>query len=318
MTYDDAPATGEQDLNREAAGTAESSASLADWIEGARPRTWPNAFAPVVAGSALAAFAGGFSWWRALLAAVVAWAFIIGVNYANDYSDGIRGTDGEDRVGPLRLVGSGLARPAAVKRAAFVALGIGGAAGLALSLASAWWLVLVGAACIAAAWFYTGGKNPYGYRGFGEVAVFVFFGLVAVIGTVFTQAGTVPWVAIPVAVAVGSLSCTVNLINNLRDIPSDTEAGKITLAVRLGDGNTRGMCALLGLFVPVGMTAVGAFATPWLLLALLALPVQWAANRPVRERAMGPALIPALGKAGMAMLAWSVAAAAGLVLAAVL
>ena len=293
--------------------TGPGGASPAQWLAGARPRTWPNAFAPVIAGSAVAFFADGFVWWKALLAAVVAWSFIIGVNYANDYSDGVRGTDGADRIGPLRLVGSGVARPAAVKRAAFIALGVGAVAGIALSLSSAWWLMLIGVGCIAGAWFYTGGKNPYGYRGFGEVAVFVFFGLVAVIGTVFTQSGQVPWVTVPIAVGVGALSSTVNLINNLRDIPSDRESGKLTLAVRLGDPRTRGLIAVLGLLVPILMTIASAFATPWVLLGLLAVPAQWAANRPVRERAMGAALIPGIGKAGLAMLAWSVATAVGLI-----
>lgn len=310
----DAPVTGGETAG---GGAAPGGATVAQWISGARPRTWPNAFAPVIAGSAVAAFAGEFVWWKALLAALVAWSFIIGVNYANDYSDGIRGTD-DDRVGPLRLTGSGIARPAAVKRAAFLALGTGAVAGIALSLTSAWWLIVIGALCIAAAWFYTGGDKPYGYRGLGEVAVFVFFGLVAVLGTEFVQTGSISWFALPVAIAVGSLSCTVNLVNNLRDIPSDAETGKITLAVRLGDPRTRGLCALLGIFIPPLMTAVLAFATPWALLGFLALPVAWSANAPVRTRAMGADLVPAIGKSGMAMLAWAVATAAGLVIAALL
>ena len=289
---------------------------MKNWIEGARPRTWPNAFAPVVVGSACAALAGGFVWWRALLALVVAWSFIIGVNYANDYSDGVRGTD-DDRVGPLRLTGSGLATPAHVKAAAFAFLGLGGLAGIVLSAVSQPWLIAVGAVCILAAWFYTGGKNPYGYRGLGEVAVFVFFGLVAVIGTQYTQAETVTWYAVVAAVGVGSFSCAVNLTNNLRDIPSDTEAGKVTLAVRLGDARTRGLHAVLELLVPLLVTAVLAVATPWALLGLLAAPLAWAANRPVRERAVGADLVPALGAAGKAMLAWSVLVSIGLVIAAV-
>ena len=291
-------------------------ARISDWLEGARPRTWPNAFAPVLVGSAAAQLAGGFVWWQALLALVVAWSFIVGVNYANDYSDGIRGTD-DDRVGPLRLVGSGLARPATVKRAAFAFLGLGGLAGIALSVTSAPWLILVGLACILAAWFYTGGTKPYGYRGLGEVAVFVFFGLVAVIGTQFTQLGSVTWYAVVAAVAVGSFSCAVNLTNNLRDIPSDSEAGKITLAVRLGDSNTRGLHAVLELLVPLLATFALVPATPWALLGLLAMPVAWRANAPVRARATGARLIPALTMAGMAMLAWSVLVSAGFVIASI-
>ncbi|MCZ4539411.1 MULTISPECIES: 1,4-dihydroxy-2-naphthoate polyprenyltransferase [Dietzia] len=294
--------------------TEPGGATLSHWLEGARPRTWPNAFAPVLVGSAAAALAGGFVWWQALLALVVAWSFIVGVNYANDYSDGIRGTD-DDRVGPLRLVGSGLARPATVKRAAFGFLGLGGLAGLVLSATSAPWLILVGVACILAAWFYTGGRTPYGYRGFGEVAVFVFFGLVAVIGTQFTQLGSVTWYAVVAAVAVGSFSCAVNLTNNLRDIPSDAESGKITLAVRLGDSRTRGLHAVLELLVPLLATLALIPATPWALLGLLALPVAWKANAPVRARAIGAGLIPALTMAGMAMLAWSVLVSAGFVIA---
>ena len=296
-------------------------ATIADWIEGARPRTWPNAFAPVLVGSAAAALAGaqnpdggGFVWWQALLALIVAWAFIVGVNYANDYSDGIRGTD-DDRVGPLRLVGSGLAKPATVKRAAFAFLGLGGVAGLVLSATSAPWLILVGLLCILAAWFYTGGKTPYGYRGLGEVAVFVFFGLVAVLGTQFTQHGSITWYAVVAAVAVGSFSCAVNLTNNLRDIPSDTEAGKITLAVRLGDPNPRGLHAVLELLVPLLATLALIAATPWALLGLVAMPIAWKANGPVRARATGADLIPALGMAGFAMLAWSVLVSAGFLIA---
>lgn len=298
----------------DAATTEPGGATFSHWLEGARPRTWPNAFAPVLVGSAAAALAGGFVWWQAILALVVAWSFIVGVNYANDYSDGIRGTD-DDRVGPLRLVGSGLARPTTVKRAAFGFLGLGGLAGLVLSATSAPWLILVGVACILAAWFYTGGRTPYGYRGFGEVAVFVFFGLVAVIGTQFTQLGSVTWYAVVAAVAVGSFSCAVNLTNNLRDIPSDAESGKITLAVRLGDSRTRGLHAVLELLVPLLATLALIPATPWALLGLLALPVAWKANAPVRARAIGAGLIPALTMAGMAMLAWSVLVSAGFVIA---
>ncbi|MFJ5870020.1 1,4-dihydroxy-2-naphthoate polyprenyltransferase [Dietzia maris] len=298
----------------DAATTEPGGATFSHWLEGARPRTWPNAFAPVLVGSAAAALAGGFVWWQAILALVVAWSFIVGVNYANDYSDGIRGTD-DDRVGPLRLVGSGLARPTTVKRAAFGFLGLGGLAGLVLSATSAPWLILVGVACILAAWFYTGGRSPYGYRGFGEVAVFVFFGLVAVIGTQFTQLGSVTWYAVVAAVAVGSFSCAVNLTNNLRDIPSDTESGKITLAVRLGDSRTRGLHAVLELLVPLLATLALIPATPWALLGLLSLPVAWKANAPVRARATGAGLIPALTMAGMAMLAWSVLVSVGFVIA---
>lgn len=280
------------------------SATPRDWWQAARPHTWPNAFAPVIVGSAAAAYAGGFSWWRALLALVVAWALIVGVNYANDYSDGIRGTD-EDRTGPTRLTGGRLARPAHVKRAAFLAFGVAAVAGVALSLASAWWLILVGAVAIAGAWFYTGGKNPYGYRGLGEVAVFVFFGLVAVLGTEFTQAGAVSWIGLACAVAVGSISASVNLANNLRDIPSDTASGKITLAVRLGDRNTRYVYTALAC-LPFVMSLIMAAELLPLMLAVLALPLALSGILVALRGAAGPALIPLIKSTGQAMLLWAV------------
>src|ERR1700742_2854285 len=219
-------------------------ASFAQWVEGARPRTLPNAIAPVIAGTGGAAWLHGACWWKALLALVVALSMIIGVNYANDYSDGIRGTD-DVRAGPLRVVGSKLAAPRAVLTAAIVSLGIAAIAGLALAWFSAPWLIAVGALCIAGAWLYTGGSKPYGYLGLGEIAVFVFFGLVAVLGTQYTQALRIDWVGVALAVATGSLSSAVLVANNLRDIPTDKESGKITLAVRLGDKGTRVFYQLL-------------------------------------------------------------------------
>ena len=179
-------------------------ATFAQWISGARPRTLPNAVAPVIAGTGAAAWLHSAVWWKALLALVVALGLIIGVNYANDYSDGIRGTD-DDRAGPVRLVGSRLTTPRAVLIAAMAGLLVGAAAGLALALVTTPWLILVGVACIAGAWLYTGGSRPYGYAGFGELAVFVFFGLVAVLGTQYIQALRVDWVGAVLAVAVGAL-----------------------------------------------------------------------------------------------------------------
>ncbi|MCU0266007.1 MAG: 1,4-dihydroxy-2-naphthoate polyprenyltransferase, partial [Actinomycetia bacterium] len=218
--------------------------TVAQWVHGARPRTLPAAVAPVAVGTGAAAAGGGAVWWKALLALTVALALQVGANYANDYSDGIRGTDAE-RVGPIRLVGTGTATPAAVRAAAVVAFAVAAAAGLVLAATSGWWLVLVGAAAIVAAWLYTGGPRPYGYAGLGEAFVFVFFGLVAVVGTTYVQIGRITALAVAAAVPMGLLACAVLVVNNLRDIPTDDAAGKRTLAVRLGDAATRRLFVLL-------------------------------------------------------------------------
>ena len=256
-------------------------ATLAQWISGARPRTLPNAIAPVIAGTGAAAWLDGALWWKALLALAVSISLIIGVNYANDYSDGIRGTD-DERAGPLRLVGSKVAAPRSVLAAAIISLVLAAAAGVALALLSAPWLIAVGAACLAAAWGYTGGSRPYGYSGFGEVAVFVFFGLVAVLGTQYTQALRIDLVGVTLAVATGALSSAVLVANNLRDIPTDAVSGKMTLAVRIGDARTRVLYqALLGL---AGILTVALMrATPWCALGLLAVPLAVRAAGPVRR-----------------------------------
>jgi 1,4-dihydroxy-2-naphthoate octaprenyltransferase len=289
-------------------------ASFSQWIAGARPRTLPNAVAPVIAGTGAAAWLHAAVWWKALLALAVSVALIIGVNYANDYSDGIRGTD-DDRAGPVRLVGSRLATPRAVLTAAIAGLTIGAVAGLALAVFSAPWLIAVGAACIAGAWLYTGGSKPYGYAGFGEVAVFVFFGLVAVLGTQYTQASRVDWVGLVLAVSTGALSSSVLVANNLRDIPTDTVSHKITLAVRLGDARTRllyqALLATAGL-----LTLVLMVATPWCAVGLVATPLALRALAPVRSGRVGPALIPVLRDTGLTMLVWAIAVAGALALAA--
>lgn len=285
-------------------------ATLAQWVEGARPRTLPNAVAPVIAGTGAAAWLGDAVWWKALLALVVSLALIVGVNYANDYSDGIRGTD-DVRAGPLRLVGSRLASPRAVATAAALSLGVGAAAGLALALVSQPWLIAVGAVCIAGAWLYTGGSKPYGYIGLGEIAVFVFFGLVAVLGTQFTQAQRVDWVGGALAVATGALSSAVLVANNLRDIPTDTDSGKITLAVRLGDRRTRLLFQVLVALAFV-LTLVLMLATPWCAVGLVALPLAVRAATPVRSGLGGKDLIPVLRDTGLTMLVWSIAVAAAL------
>jgi 1,4-dihydroxy-2-naphthoate octaprenyltransferase len=290
--------------------TMAAMATVAQWIEGARPRTLPNAVAPVIAGTGAASWLGSLGWWKALLALAVALALIVGVNYANDYSDGIRGTD-DVRTGPLRLVGSKLASPRSVLTAAVVSLGIGAAAGLALAIVSQPWLIAVGAACIAGAWLYTGGSKPYGYQGLGEVAVFVFFGLVAVLGTQYTQALRVDWVGAVLAVAIGALSSAVLVANNLRDIPTDTESGKITLAVRLGDARTRVLFQALAV-LPFVLTFVLVLATPWCLLGLAAIPLAVRAVIPVARGLGGRALITVLRDTGMTMLLWSILVALAL------
>jgi 1,4-dihydroxy-2-naphthoate polyprenyltransferase len=288
-------------------------ASLAQWVSGARPRTLPNAVAPVVAGTGAAAWLGSAVWWKALLALAVALALIVGVNYANDYSDGIRGTD-DERAGPVRLVGSRLAAPRSVLAAAVTSLSVGAVAGLALALLSAPWLIAVGAACIAGAWLYTGGSKPYGYAGFGEVAVFVFFGLVAVLGTEYTQALRVDWVGGVLAVSIGALSSSVLVANNLRDIPTDAQSGKITLAVRLGDARTRILYQALLATAGVATLALMA-ATPWCAAGLLATPLALRALAPVRSGHGGRELIPVLRDTGLAMAVWAVAVATALALA---
>ncbi|QIS06431.1 1,4-dihydroxy-2-naphthoate polyprenyltransferase [Nocardia brasiliensis] len=279
-------------------------ATAAQWIEGARPRTLPNAIAPVLAGTGAAASLDGAVWWKAVLALLVSLALIIGVNFANDYSDGIRGTD-DVRVGPVRLVGQKLASAAAVRNAAILSLGIAAVLGLILAVTTAWWLLLIGAACLAGAWFYTGGSKPYGYSGFGEVAVFVFFGLVGVLGTEFVQAERIDWVGAVLAVSVGAFSSAVLVANNLRDIPTDSQSGKVTLAVKLGDPRTRTLQLAL-LAVPFIGTLALVARTPLALVGLLAIPLAVRANAPVRAGRGGLELIPALRDSGLAMLAWSV------------
>jgi 1,4-dihydroxy-2-naphthoate octaprenyltransferase len=285
-------------------------ASFAQWVEGARPRTLPNAAAPVVAGTGAAAWLHGAVWWKALLALAVALAFVVGVNFANDYSDGIRGTD-DNRAGPVRLVGSRLAAPRSVLIAAVLTLSVGALAGLVLAVFSAPWLIAVGAGCVAGAWLYTGGSKPYGYAGFGEVAVFVFFGLVAVLGTQFTQSLRIDVVGLVLAVATGALSSAVLVANNLRDIPTDAQAGKMTLAVRLGNAGARRL--YLGLLLAAGVLTLGLVAvTPWCAAGLISVPLALRAARPVWSGRGGRELIPVLRDTGLTMLVWSAAVAAAL------
>jgi 1,4-dihydroxy-2-naphthoate polyprenyltransferase len=287
-------------------------ATPAQWVAGARPRTLPAALAPVLVGTGTAAALDGFRPLPALLALVVALALQIGVNYANDYSDGRRGTD-TDRVGPMRLVGSGAAAPRQVLIAAFLAFGIGALAGLGLAALSSWWLVAVGAVCIVAAWTYTGGPIPYGYRALGEVFVFVFFGPVAVVGTTYVQTLTLPALAFAVSVPIGLLIVAILVVNNLRDIDGDAAVGKRTLAVLLGDRGTR--LVFVGLFV-VAFAVIAAVGVtrPWVLLALLAGPLAVPPARTVLSGGRGTALIGALQGTGLLTLVTGVLLAAGLAL----
>ncbi|UMG93840.1 1,4-dihydroxy-2-naphthoate polyprenyltransferase [Nocardioides sp. TF02-7] len=290
-------------------------ATPAHWLAGARPRTLPAAVAPVLAGTGVAAYDGDAVWWKALLALVVSLALQVAVNYANDYSDGVRGTD-DERVGPLRLVGSGLASPGAVKRAAFLAFGVAAAAGLVLAATTAWWLVPVGAACVLAAWFYTGGSKPYGYLGLGEVMVFVFFGLVAVVGTTYVQTEELAdsgWPALLAGTGVGAIACALLVANNLRDIPTDRVAGKLTLAVRLGDRRTRVLYAALVLVAVAALAGLAALTTWWALLGLVFLAPTVPALRTVLGGAGGPGLIPVLQQTGVAELLWAAGVFGGLV-----
>lgn len=280
------------------------------WILGARPRTLPAAVVPVGIGATAAVGEGSITWWRVVIALVVSVALQVGVNYANDYSDGVRGTD-DARVGPVRLVASGLAAPRSVKLAAFAALGVAGVAGLALATATSWWLLAVGASAILAAWGYTGGPRPYGYAGLGELFVFVFFGLVATTGTTYAAIERVTALSVVMGVAAGALACALLVVNNLRDIPSDTAAGKCTLAVRVGDGHTRQLyVGLLGVVLVV--TAAAASWRPPVLISVVAATLAVTPVRAVLGGARGPALIAVLGATGRLQMAYGVLAAIGL------
>lgn len=292
---------------------------MKDWILGARPRTLPAAVVPVLVGTTAAAgMAGihdglrGVIVWRFLAALVVSLALQVGVNYANDHSDGVRGTDA-DRVGPMRLTASGRKSAGAVKRAAFVAFAVAAVAGLALAVATTWWLVVVGVAAIAAAWFYTGGSRPYGYAGYGEVFVFVFFGVVATTGSAFVQIERFTPLTVAVSLPVGLLATALLVVNNLRDIPTDRVAGKRTLAVRLGDRGTRVLYVVLMVapFVCVPFLA-GPSGRPLAAAALLAVLLARIPVQRVLEGASGPALIGVLGATGRVQLVFGVLLSAGL------
>ncbi|MFZ9986205.1 MAG: 1,4-dihydroxy-2-naphthoate polyprenyltransferase [Candidatus Nanopelagicales bacterium] len=292
-------------------------ATASEWVAGARPRTLGAAIAPVAVGTGVAASVDALEPWRAALALIVMVAAQIGANYANDYSDGIRGTDSA-RVGPVRLVGQGLAAPGRVKRAALISLGVSAAAGLLLvTLTGRWWLLGLGAAALLAAWLYTGGPRPYGYLGLGEIFVFIFFGLVPVIGTTYVQALSVPIAAWVAAIGVGSLTCAILVANNLRDIPTDAATGKITLAVRLGDRMTRIVYVAL---VVAGFAVIPPLALPvglGLTFAWFGLIAAFIAIRPVVtvcRGASGRALVPVLQATGALVLGYGVLVGLGIAL----
>ena len=279
------------------------------WIQGARLRTLPAALVPVSVGTAVVV--PDVVWWRAAMALVVAVALQVGVNYANDYSDGVRGTDA-NRVGPARLVGGGAVAPASVRRAAFGAFGAAAVAGLVLAIAVAPWLIAVGLACIAAGWYYTGGRRPYGYAGFGEVFVFVFFGLVATVGTAFVQTEELTALAVAAAVPVGLLAAALLMANNLRDIDQDRASGKLTLAVRLGDRRAAWFYAALVL-VAIGVGGSLAVARPWAPLVLASLGLAM----PVLHLALSPAAkAPLLNMTARLHLVFGALLTAGLAIAA--
>ena len=296
-------------------------ASVSNWIEGARLRTLPAAAAPVIVGSAAAHYLGGFSAPRASLALLVALALQVGVNYANDYSDGIRGTD-DNRKGPARLTGGGLAKPKTVLAAALGSFALAGVAGLALvAISGTWWLIAAGAAAVVAAWFYTGGKHPYAYMGIGlsELMVFVFFGLLACVGTTWTQVQSAPWWLWMSASALGLLSVALLMANNIRDIPTDRESGKMTAAVRLGDRTSRWVFAACAWLPVVMIAALGAGVGlhPLATCALGVGAAAWAVggSRPGRTGAAGRDLLTVQRNTGGVTLSGSILAAIAFVIA---
>ncbi|MEA2972879.1 MAG: 1,4-dihydroxy-2-naphthoate polyprenyltransferase [Actinomycetota bacterium] len=284
--------------------------SLALWYQGARPKTLGASVAPVLVGTAVASRYGDVVWYRAGLCLVVAVALQVGVNYANDYSDGVRGVD-KDRRGPVRLTASGLKAPAAVKRAAFLALAVAAAAGVALALVVNPWMLAVGAASIAAAALYSGGPKPYASAGMGELMVFVFFGLVATCGSAYVHLERVPWLAMAVSVPVGLLACAILLLNNLRDVASDQATGKRTLAVRIGAPATVRLYRV-AVFVSLAMVAVIALEAPMAMIALVAAPLAAAPLKAANVGAPAPVLVGALVATARLELVLSVLLAVGI------
>jgi 1,4-dihydroxy-2-naphthoate octaprenyltransferase len=276
--------------------------SREQWIAGARPKTLPAAIAPVIVGTAFAGYNAQVT--NFLLALIVGVSLQVGVNYANDYSDGIKGTD-SDRIGPMRLVGSGAATPAAVKRAAFLSFLVAAIAGTILSARTSWFLILIGVLAIIAAWTYTGGAKPYGYFALGEIAVFIFFGLVATLGTYYVQVDSISFDVILAAIAMGCLASAILVVNNLRDLAKDASANKNTLAVKLGDAKTRTLYKAL-LIAPLLIAAVLLSTSLYFLLAIAALPQIRDAFKVV-STATGAALINLLAKTGQIQMIYAFA-----------
>lgn len=282
--------------------------TISKWLAGARPKTWPAAIVPVIVGTAAAE--SELTYWRALVALVVSLSLQIGVNLANDYSDGIRGTD-KDRVGPIRLVASGLASPRSVMLGAFIAFGIAAFSGLIVAITVSYWLIAVGVAAIAAAWFYTGGSKPYGYLGLGEVFVFVFFGLVASCGSTFLQDERITALGVGCSIPVGLFAVALLITNNLRDRPADLLSDKKTLAVRMGDGPTRILyCVVVS--ISFGFLLYLALLRPWVLLGLLGVPMAISPIKTVIKGAKGQELIAVLGATGKVQMVTGLAMAVGL------
>ena len=274
-----------------------------EWIAGARPKTLAAAISPVLVGTAFAGYnANALNFFLALIVGV---GLQVGVNYANDYSDGIKGTD-KDRIGPMRLVGSGAATPEAVKRAALIAIAIAALAGLLLAARSSWFLLALGALSIFAAWTYTGGPKPYGYFALGEVSVFIFFGLVATLGTYFAHVGSLSFEVILASFSMGSLACAILVLNNLRDLEKDKSAGKITLAVKIGDSQTRRFFQGL-LFAPLVISIALVSTSFFFLFAFLALPQVLKVASSIRSGASGSALIELLERTGKIQIIYALA-----------
>ncbi|GDX27803.1 1,4-dihydroxy-2-naphthoate octaprenyltransferase [Actinomycetes bacterium] len=309
--------TADETLDYMAQNTSSQPSGFKAWVVGARPRTLPAAVVPVAVGAACAVGSDAV-WWRAACALIVSMALQVGVNYANDYSDGIRGTD-DQRVGPLRLVASGTKSAQQVKRAAFLALGVAIVVGLLLAIVVSWWLIVVGLCAVTAAWTYTGGPRPYGYAGLGEVFVFLFFGVVATLGTTYVLTGQASggawWTSLLASIGVGCFACALLVVNNLRDIPGDTVASKRTMAVRIGDARTRTMFVVLFVVVLLIVFLVALRTSPWALLGTIGVAASIPAITSVRNGALGRDLVAVLGVVGRAQIIFAVSFAGGIALA---